>query len=467
MHRARTAQRTFRRRFGRAGAAWAVLCSALSITAARAQQTSEPSPPTDGPSADPSAGEVPPLSSEQPTATPTAPPTNGPPGYLVTGDQTPTDVSVELAEDRTPRKSLLELSAFEGPFVYLRKQSEELYEKTGLKLGLAYTMLFQQASGGPGDRSAGGGDLDLLASWTAIGRGTKDTGTVYFAAEYRNQIGSQPPSALGGEIGSLTGTTNGFSERPMVVKEVYWKQALFDGRFVWGLGRVDPENLFGGHKLQSQNLYFLNQAFSTNPTVPYPGSGFAIAAAYKPVDWFYVGGGIDNANGSTTSITIDEFFDEAEFLTFAEAGYTPTIEDLGKGRYRISLWHIDAREKAGTPSDQGISLIADQELGKRTTAFARYAWADEGLRSVRQLVEGGIVRNGLLGGADDQTGFAAAWLQPSEEDLRDQYVLEVYQRFQVTAQTQLTFDAQLILDPSDAPDDDAVGVFSVRLRFAF
>ncbi len=75
--------------------------------------------------------------------------------------------------------------------------------------------------------------------------------------------------------------------------------------------------------------------------------------------------------------------------------------------------------------------------------------------------------NGLLGGADDQTGFAVAWVQPTDSALRNQEVLEVYQRFQITPQTQLTFDAQLIIDPTNAPDDDAVGVFSVRLRFAF
>lgn len=391
----------------------------------------------------------------------------GPPGNQIKGDSSATDIASELEEDVAERHAAVEDFFLEGPFVWLRKQTEALNDKTGLKLGFAYTMLFQQGTGGAGNRTAASGDLDLLASWTAIGRGTKDTGTLYFAAEYRNQIGSQPPSALGGQIGSITGTTNGFSERTMVVKEFYWKEAHFDGRFVWGMGRADPENLFGGHKLQSANFYFLNQAFSTNPTVAYPGCGLTAAAALKPVDWFYVGGGVANANGNTTTVNFEDFFDEREFLTFGEVGYTPKIENVGAGRYRVSAWHIDERDKAGVPSDEGVSVIADQELGERTTVFARYGWAEDGIKNVKQIAEAGGAVNGLIGGKENQTGFAAAWVRPTDSALRDQEVLEVYQRFQVTPQTQLTLGAQLIIDPSNAPGDDAVGVFSVRLRFSF
>ncbi len=192
-------------------------------------------------------------------------------------------------------------------------------------------MLFQQATGGPATAPRVAVDLDLLASWTAIGRGTKDTGTLYFAAEYRNQIGSQPPSSLGGQIGSLTGTANGFSERTMVVKEFYWKQAHFDGRFVWGLGRARSGESLWRLQAAERKPLLPHQAFSTNPTIAYPGSGFTIAAAFKPVDWFYIGGGIVNANGNTTTISINEFFDEREYLSFGEIGYTPKIENLGAG----------------------------------------------------------------------------------------------------------------------------------------
>lgn len=366
-----------------------------------------------------------------------------------------------------PRAALLDKPGAPGPLVWLRQQSVALEQETGLRLGFAYTLLFQQASAGPGDRSAGGGDLDLYAMWTAFGRGTKDNGSINLALEYRNQIGSQPPAELGPEIGTLLKTTNGFTERPLVVKELYWKQSMLDGQFVYGAGRVDPENLFGGYKYQSANNYFLNQAFSTNPTIPYPGSGMAVAAAVKPGGQWYIGGGISNANGKTTAITINEFFDEAEFLSFGEIGLTPTIEGLGKGRYRLALWHIDERVEAGVPSDRGYSLIADQELGEKVGVFARYGYAADSVSVAHQIAEAGVVFTGLIGGKDDVTGFAGAWTEPFDNTLRDEVELEVFHRIQVTPQFQLTLDAQLILQPSNAPEDDALGVFSLRLRFTF
>ena len=39
-----------------------------------------------------------------------------------------------------------------------------------------------------------------------------------------------------------------------------------------------------------------------------------------------------------------------------------------------------------------------------------------------------------------------------------------FHRFQVTEYTQLSDGAQAIIDPSNAPEKDVVGVFSVRLR---
>ena len=380
--------------------------------------------------------------------------------------QPPTEISQELNDVSAERTGAIESPTFKGPLVLLREQDVALEKDTGLRLGFAYTMLFQQASGGPGDRSAGGGDLELYAAWTVLGRGTKDTGSINLALEYRNQIGSQTPAELGPEIGTLLKTTNGFNERTFTVKELYWKQTLLDGKFTYGIGRVDPENLFGGHKYQSANNFFLNQAFSTNPTVPYPGSGMAIAAALRPVDWWYVGGGISNANGSTTNITINEFFDEAEFLSFGEIGLTPTIEGMGKGRYRLALWHIDAREEAGVDSNEGFSLIMDQELTPTIGMFARYGYANDSVSVANQIAEAGIVFTGLIGGKDDVTGFAGAWTEPFG-DKRDEIELEVFHRIQLTPQTQLTVGAQLILQPSNAPEDDALGVFSCRVRFTF
>lgn len=348
----------------------------------------------------------------------------------------------------------------------LKKQADALEKATRLRLGAAYTMLFQQATGGPGRRSAASGDLDLLAKWTALGYGTKDTGIVALATEYRHQIGDQPPSDLGGQIGTLVPTTNGFGERPFVVKELYWDHRLFNDRARYAIGRIDPENIFGGHRLQSANTFFLYKAFSSNVTVAYPGPALAAAGVVRPTTWSYIGGGFADANGKATTAGFDTFFDENEYLTFGEAGLTPTFDGLGSGRYRLALWHIDAREEAGKPSDRGVTVAGDQELGERLIAFARYGHADGDVTGITDSVQGGVAIKGVLG-EEHLLGLAGAWSRPSSDAKRDETAFEVFQRFQLTETFQLTVGAQLILDPGSAPDDDALGVFSVRARFAF
>ncbi|MCC6321476.1 MAG: carbohydrate porin [Phycisphaerales bacterium] len=378
---------------------------------------------------------------------------------------TPEFVGPPPNDPRPPTGIDEELDAM-TPGVALKREFDRIAAATNLRLGVANTLLFQQASGGPGERTAGGGDLDLLAKWTAIGAGTTDTGILAFAGEYRYQIGDQAPSALGGQIGTLLPTTNGFGERPVVVKELYWDQRLFDDHFRFAVGRIDPENLFGGHRLQSANFFFFNKAFSSNPTVAYPGPGLAAAAQIKPVDWLYVSGGITDANGKATVGNFEGFFDDGEFLAFGEFGLTPTIEGLGTGRYRLALWHVDARDDADVPSDQGITVSLDQDIGERITVFARYGYADGEVTSVTNSVQGGVGIKKVLA-KEDMLGVAAAWSRSAAEDKRDEKVVEVFHRFQVTETSQFTIGAEVIFDPSNAPDDDVLGVFSARLRIAF
>lgn len=366
--------------------------------------------------------------------------------------QPPTGVETELNEIR--------------PGVAFKRELDRIADKTNIRFGIAYTMLFQQATGGPNDRTAGGGDIDLLAKWTLVGAKTKDTGILVFAGEERHQIGDQAPSALGGQIGTLNGTTNGFSERPLIVKELYWDQRFLDDRFRFAVGRIDPENLFGGHRLQSANLYFFNKAFSTNVTVVYPGASFAVAALLKPVPWFYIDGGLADANGKFTTVGIESFFEDGEFLSFIETGLTPTIDKLGTGRYRLAIWHIDSRDDANVPSDEGITLSMDQDFGKQLTAFLRIGYADGRVTKVRTSIQGGVGIKGVLGD-QNMLGLAAAWSNPYSSSSRDETVFELFQRFQITETFQFTLGSELIVSPGNTTQDDVLGVFSARLRFSF
>jgi porin len=347
---------------------------------------------------------------------------------------------------------------------------DALEREIGLRLSFAYTMLFQVPSDSGRSGTAGGGDIDFGARWNLIGRGGENPGTLVFSAEYRFEMADRTPASLGSAIGTGLPTTNGFSERSLVVKDLYWIQHLADGALRWGIGRVDPENLVGGHKLQSANLYFLNKAFSGNPAIAFPGAGMGAAVGIRPNDFWYVSAGATNAYGEVTKIEIDSLLDEWKLFTFVEAGLTPTFEGIGQGRYRVALWHIDARaasgESSAKPDDFGLSLIADQEIGARWRLFARGAWSNGEVTGLHALLEAGGTYAGLIGEAS-LTGFAAAIVDYAERSRGTELTIEAFQRWQLCSVSQFTVGAQVILSPADRPETDAIAVFSARLRISF
>lgn len=383
--------------------------------------------------------------------------------------EAPTSTPEELDEIFRPKEATVDVPVLDGPIDRFIAATSSFEERTGLRIGFAYTTIFQQASGGPGTRRGFSGDLDIMAAWTLLGRGTANTGQLIFSVEERHNIGPNPASVLRGEIGTLHPITNGFNDRGFVVRDFYWVHRLWDGKFGYALGRGDTSDFFGAHRMQSLNNSFSNRAFSANTTIPSPGHGMFAGISLRPVQDFYGTIGVANAYASTT-INDMKYLEEGSFFSFGEFGYTPNIEGLGSGRYRVVLWNIDDRERrAPAPSDNGISIIVDQDLGEHFLVFARYGYADRGrVTGIRQSVETGMGVRGLLGSPDNMTGLAFAYSVPQDSDARDEKIVECFHRWQLTRHTQFSVGVQGIFDPSNAdPENDSVAVFTTRLRIAF
>lgn len=376
-------------------------------------------------------------------------------------DSTP----AELADIYTPRRGVLDSETLDAPFDAILSWSRALDEKTGLRLGGAYTAIAQQASGGPGRRYGASGDLDLFGAWTLLGRSTRDTGTLFFSGEYRHKIGPQSAADLGPEIGTLQRVTNGFNDRGWVVRDVYWIQRLFDNRFRFLLGRADPGDFFGAHSMHNLNGSFSYRAFAASSTVAGPGHGMTAGVSLQPIPEFFVTSGVSNAWGNTSTNDMSRL-DEAEFFSSVEAGFTPTIENMGRGRYRLLLWHVDSREDAGAPGDAGFQITIDQELGDVLLVFARYGNSDDGTTGIQTSFDGGIGFRGLLGDPNNLGGVGFAYSAPTGAG-RDEKAIEVFHRWQLTGYTQFSVGAQAIFDPTNAPDSDVIGVFTARFRVAF
>ncbi len=70
-------------------------------------------------------------------------------------------------------------------------------------------------------------------------------------------------------------------------------------------------------------------------------------------------------------------------------------------------------------------------------------------------------------GGEDWLGLGVGWSEPTDQALRDEYVLESFWRMQMTPAFQFTPDVQLWFDPSMTPGDDLQAAFTLRLLGEF
>ncbi|MCU0788269.1 MAG: carbohydrate porin [Verrucomicrobia bacterium] len=373
----------------------------------------------------------------------------------------------ELEEMYARRRGYFKVPLISDGLDYAYDRRNDLDDKLGLRIGAAYTMLFQGLSGGPWDQYGGAGDFDLFTSWTAIGRGTENTGRFVFDLEERFGIGDRTPSSLGRQIATLQPTANAFNDRGFVIRDLFWAQRLYDGQLRFIIGRADSTDYFGSTWMQSPNNSFVNRMFAANPTIVAPGHGPATGLSYRPNDYdFYVSAGAANAYGTTTTSGFSSL-EETTFFCWGEAGWTPTFETLGQGRYTFSGWHMGERDVDGIPADWGVSLVADQQISETVQVFARWGYADGAVANIKNYLQGGAGFRGLMGDPGDMAGIAFSHAFPSDSASEQEKVLEGFYRWQLTRFSQVSVGAQAIFDPGNGPDHDVVGAFWGRLRIVF
>jgi hypothetical protein len=380
-------------------------------------------------------------------------------------DPAPESVDQKLADAKARPAGILAFGPVSLADPVWDKLNESL-DEFGIKLGLAYTAVLQAASGGPGERTLGGGDIDLFGDWRILGeKNGQFTGLLYFAAEYRHDIASDlAPGSMGGQIGSLWGTTNGFGEQDLCVKELYWQQHFGKDRLILRLGKLDPENYYNSNYWQSDSKYFMNQAFSSFPVRAFPSTGLGMNLTARISDLWYVSAGAQDAQGRKTETGFVTLFEDFNLFSAVEIGFTPTIEGWGQGTYRFTPWYRDAGERDGKRHDSGFAISIDQHVGPNLIPFFRAGIGDANINGIERMISGGIGWEGKIISPSDVVGLGASWGDPGDDSLDSQFATEIFYRLQASPDNQITIGYQLIFEPTYAPEQDVVGVFELRWR---
>ena len=378
----------------------------------------------------------------------------------------PDDSRALIEELRKEKDPLIERSLLSPVQDGWDRLNDGIEDAIGLRFGMTYTALYQQATASIGPDNAGGGVFELFGLWQLVGTPGETDGGIVFTLEHAHKYTDIPPDELGESVGSINKTVNEFGNEGFGFTDLYWLQHLADGRLSLRFGRIDQSDVFNAGAFTSDKLYFLAEPFSGNPTLPFPEHGLGFAADFSPDGAVYVGLGGAAAVGDKNGSTVGQL-DDGEYFFIFEGGYSPEVEGQGRGHYSINVWAVNERVAEGLPSGRGLSLNFDQQFREAFGVFARYGLADEGGILTEQYAAAGAVATRPFDRHHDRAGVALSWSRPAERALPDQWNAEIFYRLQLTSTMQLTPSVQLIVDPAENPAEDAIAVFSLRARLEF
>ena len=339
-----------------------------------------------------------------------------------------------------------------------------LRRRTCLEASLAYTALFQHAHRSRGRRTAAAGDFDLMLHWHAFGRAGRDRGSLEAHVEWRHDLGARiTPSKLGEEVGSLMDTTEAFNRANLTTKQLYWAQQFLGGRAEVAVGIIDVALHFFGTRMTNQNTYFLHPLFSDAPSIDAPSPGLGVALELQLHRSVTLRACASNADGTRLDNPLDDLFEVERVYKGAELTWKPCIRGLGYGNYHVGAWHADGAPADGVNEGYGFNVSFDQELGDTWFVFGQYDRSRGGRRPVRRAVRGGVGAWVDARGADDLFGIGFGQGRPYDRTRRDEWAGEVFYRFQVGPNIQLTPSAQWIVGTETA-GSSPVWVFGLRVR---
>lgn len=364
----------------------------------------------------------------------------------------------ELVHD--PRRR----SLFPKFYYTLRKKRLDWWQKLRVDFTLTYDVLTQAYN--DRDVSIGGtsGDLSLSGRWLVLGERFKKPIYLDFRVRDRRAYSEHAPSDIEGQTDLLWGTINGFTDAGFQIPDLYFHQELFDSDLILRYGQYSIDSLVDKHRLRSAKRFFLNKAFSDNPTVGFPSYGAGFAFTWKPDDiWEFTGGG-SNIQGTEGNTTVDFGLDSSALFWTVQAICNFTGIAGRNGRLQVMGWDSTDNKEEDYDSGKGLSITLEH-VGADTgeTYVARYTQSSGDPTDTDTLFFFGYGRD-IRGFDSLGLGIGAGRSSTTSEW---QTVLETYYRWQVTKELVVTPDFQLILGDDSSGDDKVRVVGGIRAGIVF
>ena len=289
-------------------------------------------------------------------------------------------------------------------------------------------------------------------------------------------------------LGNYFTVADDFNGNSAGLYQFFLQTSFWSERLILAAGRMGVGDDFV--TTEAMNVY-VNDAFNPGPiSLAYnlpaflsnPFAAFGIRVDVRPVETFYISGGVYNASPGTVKNPrfdghIDFGFGDGAIL-IAEAGFTPGGDkEIGDG-YRFGVYYDTgkfndvAEDGISETGNYGFYAIAEQTVYRETMNGSQglTLWAsgtlapDEEINTFPYFLSGGMLYEGLIPGRDeDVAAFGAAYgiLSRDIEGQDFEIALEWTYVYRLYPWRALQPDVQWIINPGgtgDIPDALVAGV---------
>lgn len=362
---------------------------------------------------------------------------------------------------------------------------ERVAARTGIVFGGSWGVLYQNYSDVPpgAERDSVGQKFTLNFSRQMWKAGTPDALTLDVVVEDRGPIGTdRAPLQAGLATGSIVPTAATWGDFDLGFTQVYLRQNLWGNRFQYAVGKIFAPNFIDSYPFFDDNRQFLNQAFSTSPTIASPLRGAGAVGTWFPKANYYVLGGVYSANSSDTGTTIDEVFDTGELFYQLEVGWSALARSgvpvqargpMDSNNIHLTGWYKDSQPDQANPAlrpqARGLAFNANMTVGDNLMWFLRAGLSDGWVNDRAVSAGFGWHPSEQF---SDLAGIGVGWVRPNADILpepltREQWNVEAFYRWHLTPNLAITPDLQYIANPSLNPEIDDLWVASLRARITF
>ncbi|MEK6233433.1 MAG: carbohydrate porin [Planctomycetales bacterium] len=339
----------------------------------------------------------------------------------------------------------------------------DLGDQTGLSYLAYYALADQIGTQGRPRNNTANGNTNVIIGWTPPGQAVGNQGGFIFHYMNVGQVGGVTGPEFSQSLG-LTSFTNDSPGNADLFRAFAWHQQLLDGSVEMRIGQFEPTALFNINSYASDDTRsFLSAPLSAEPSRTTPGAGLGVIVIGQLLEDVFVGGALADANGKGEFLDFHSF-GRGDYMTNAYIAWKPTYCGLS-GSYQFAMYFVEATDAA--TYSRGLGVNIEQSLSENWAVFFKYNQSDKRQPLVRKSAAGGMMWTTPLGWTNDWMGMGFGWSEPTDQTLRDEYVLESFWRMQMTPNTQFTPGVQLWLDPSMTPGVDTQAAFTLRLLTEF